>query len=159
MLLCGRSATNAIAIVSYLAQEYARPSRGVSSGEVARARGLPSPLSSKILSALARAGIVLGAPGPGGGYRLSRAPGKICLHDVISAFERVEEGSFCPFDRRFCGRGAPCAIHENLVALRARMLSFLHDTSFEAFAPVPAGDPSPAASGGVASRRGKGRRG
>ena len=73
----GKTAQNAVAVVSYLA-ECSRDKRGsVSSQAVADARGISKPLAAKILTTLSQYGIVKGSTGPGGGYELAIEPSKI----------------------------------------------------------------------------------
>lgn len=62
-------------------------------GSVLTARGiaqssrLPLPTVSKVLKALARAGILASQRGVSGGYNLARAPKSISIADVIAAIE------------------------------------------------------------------------
>ena len=55
--------------------------------DLAAATGLPAPTVSKLLAALARAGVLVSQRGAKGGYRLARAPGAITAADIVSAVD------------------------------------------------------------------------
>ncbi len=54
---------------------------------LAKQRGLPLPMVSKILKALARAGLLVSQRGALGGYSLARRPEEISAVDIIDALE------------------------------------------------------------------------
>ena len=58
-----------------------------SAAALAKQRGLPLPMVSKILKALARAGLLLSQRGALGGYSLARQPEEISAVDIIDALE------------------------------------------------------------------------
>jgi len=55
--------------------------------DLAAATGLPAPTVSKLLAALARAGVLMSQRGAKGGYRLARAPEAITAADIVSAVD------------------------------------------------------------------------
>jgi FeS assembly SUF system regulator len=55
--------------------------------DLAAATGLPAPTVSKLLAALARAGVLTSQRGAKGGYRLARAPEAISAADIVSAVD------------------------------------------------------------------------
>jgi FeS assembly SUF system regulator len=55
--------------------------------DLAAATGLPAPTVSKLLAALARAGVLVSQRGAKGGYRLARAPEAISAADIVSAVD------------------------------------------------------------------------
>jgi FeS assembly SUF system regulator len=55
--------------------------------DLAAATGLPAPTVSKLLAALARAGVLASQRGAKGGYRLARAPEAITAADIVSAVD------------------------------------------------------------------------
>lgn len=131
-----RSTQHAIAALSRLAELYNEPDRRASSIEIARNRNLPKPVVAKILTILAQAGLVTGAPGPGGGYRLARPPAEISLRQVADLFER-DEDTACPFGPDWCGNREPCPLHDRLVALRKVVDDYLEHTHFDVFQTQP----------------------
>ncbi len=130
-MLHQKTTQNAIAAMSRLAQLY-ESGEAVSSTEIAGARNLPQPLVAKILTTLARGSFINGSPGPGGGYRLAQPPAKISLWDIVQLFERPTETP-CPFGPGWCGNGAPCPLHDTLMAMRQIEENYLKSTTFAVF--------------------------
>jgi Rrf2 family iron-sulfur cluster assembly transcriptional regulator len=130
----GKTTRKAVSIVSYLAQRYDPSDAGwVSSLEIAKARDLPKALVAKLLTIMAQSRLVVGVPGPNGGYRLGRDPGKITIYDVIVHFEQVREESVCPFGPNWCGNQAPCPLHDKILKLQGQWLEFIHESHFGEF--------------------------
>ncbi len=61
--------------------------------EVSEAMALPPTFVPQVMSDLVRAGLVVSAPGLGGGYRLARPPELVTLVDVVEAGEGPLDGS------------------------------------------------------------------
>jgi DNA-binding IscR family transcriptional regulator len=78
----GQTSANAIAVMSYLA---AVPGRRAGSGEIAEARELSHPLTAKLLTQSAAAGLVKGQPGANGGYVLARKADEIMVLESAAA--------------------------------------------------------------------------
>ena len=70
-----------------LAQLAASPDGLASAGQVADATHIAQPTVSKLLKSLARAGLVVSARGPQGGYQLARRPELISAAEIIDALE------------------------------------------------------------------------
>jgi Rrf2 family protein len=134
MLQIGKTAQNAIAAMSYLAECYRDKLGPVSSQAVADARGLSKPLAAKILTTLSQTGLVRGSTGPGGGYELAKEPAEINLLDVVSGFELQNKVLMCPFGENWCGNQAPCPLHDEIVGLMDDMQRFLVENNFGGFA-------------------------
>ena len=124
---------NAIAALSYLAERYENPETRVRSAQIAQARQLSQTLVAKVLTTLAQAGYVQGAPGPNGGYRLARDPSAISFHDVVSLFDRVEDAFPCPFGIDYCPNDNPCPLHDPILEMRESINTFLKKTHFGCF--------------------------
>jgi Rrf2 family protein len=56
---------------------------GVQAGDIAQKYRLPTAYCAKVLSQLARAGVLRSDRGPHGGFRLNRAADKITLYDIF----------------------------------------------------------------------------
>lgn len=130
MFIYGKTAANAIAVMSYLAAD---PARRAGSGEIARARGISLALTAKLLTQLAAAGLVKGQPGPGGGYTLAKPARDICLLDIVSLFEQTEEPSRCPFGPDWCGKGEPCPLHDTILEMIESNRRFMETTTLAIF--------------------------
>ena len=134
MLGYGKRAQNAIAAVSYLAGLDAE-SPPASSLVIAQSRKLPKPLVAKVLTILSQAGLVVGSPGPGGGYRLTRPAAEVSLLDVVRHFEQVDAPAMCPLGPDWCGKKEElCPLHDRLLALHEQTLKSLENITFAGFA-------------------------
>ena len=61
--------------------------------EIARQRGVPEPFLSRLLSGLARSGVVVTTRGPNGGARLARPPEQVPLVDLLPSEAPRSSGS------------------------------------------------------------------
>ena len=68
---------------------------------------------AKVLQLLARADIVTGRRGVGGGYRLTREPKDISMLDVINAIDPIKRISSCPL-KLSNHTGGLCPLHHKL---------------------------------------------
>ncbi len=134
MFIYGKTATNGIALMSYLAGV---APRRASSEEIAKARTISRTLTAKLLTQLSAAGLVNGQPGPGGGYTLGKAASEIRLMDIVGLFGHLEGGSPCPFGSGWCGNHDPCPLHDSITDLIALHRRFLEHTSLLVFQENP----------------------
>jgi Rrf2 family protein len=135
MMPYSKTAQTAIAAISMLAECHNKTgSEKLSSLQIARERGLPQPVVAKVLTILAQGKLVIGSPGPGGGYSLARPPAKITLYEVIALFDRVDRDAACPFGPGYCGVGPQCPLHLPLARLREELTRFLQSSTLETFA-------------------------
>jgi Rrf2 family transcriptional regulator, iron-sulfur cluster assembly transcription factor len=128
-----RSTQDAIAAMSRLAENYDQGITLLSAEDVAKSRNLPRPFVAKILTTLARAGLVTASRGPGGGFTLAKSPGEITFMDVAVLFEREEQDILCPYGRGHCGHADPCPLHEELEQRVKALKDFLRNTRFSVF--------------------------
>lgn len=137
MFKYGKTAQSAVSAMSYLAEVYDGGQSRLSSQDISSNRHLPRPIVAKLLVTLSQAGLVSGAPGPNGGYWLSREPGEIRLCEIVGLFEKAGERMMCPFGPNWCGHGAPCPVHDELMQLDDALNDFLETTSLAVFAQSP----------------------
>lgn len=130
MFFYGKTTSNAIAVMSYLASD---PSRRAGSTQIAEARSISRALTAKLLTQLSTAGLVMGQPGPGGGYTLAKPADQIHLMDIVSLFEQTETPSLCPFGPTWCGTGDPCPLHDTLTGMVKANRQFLEETNLSIF--------------------------
>ncbi len=129
----GKQTERAIGALSRLAEVWDGGKTRLSAVEIADHRGLPRPMVAKILTTLSQAHLVVGSPGPGGGYALARPPLQITLQEVHDLFEREDRTHNCPFGGGVCGVGQKCALHDLLVSRQREIRDFLRTTTFEIF--------------------------
>lgn len=128
-----RSTQDAIAAMSRLAESYDGGKSLLSAEDIAKSRNLPRPFVAKILTTLARAGLVAATRGPGGGFTLAKDPQEITFMDVAILFERDEQNVLCPYGRGHCGHGDPCPLHTELEKRINSLKDFLRITRFDVF--------------------------
>ena len=130
----GKVAQAAISATSLLAEHYAAEGgKRLNSREIAERRKLSQAIVGKVLTTLSQINLVIGSPGPGGGYTLARPPQTITLSEVIAPFERFEESLTCPFGKGWCGTGPQCPLHQQLTQLRSQIADFLSQTTLASF--------------------------
>ena len=83
-----------------MAEDSAPLSRDV----IAQQEGIPAPFLEKILQQLAGAGLIEGKKGPGGGYRLIKAPGDVSIMDVMNSIGEPVDINRCTSDEDTCDR-------------------------------------------------------
>lgn len=145
MFAYGKTAANAIATISFLAQrmgQEGRSARPATSIEISRNRGISQTLAAKLLTILSQNGMVTGSPGPRGGYWLARDPTQISLFEVVSLFEKTDEWIACPFGKNWCGHQAPCPLHIKLKAFNDEIMAFLQGTTLDVFRETEPGMPA-----------------
>ncbi len=134
----GKVAQAAISATSLLAEHYdLREPKRFNSADIAKARKLSQAIVAKVLTILSQAGIVIGAPGPGGGYTLARPPEKISLKEIVSPFERLEPDISCPLGDGWCGVGPQCPLHVQLAKIQSDVTKFLKTTTLKDFRNPP----------------------
>lgn len=85
MILVSKLADYAVVLAVRLAQQ---PGEGsLSAQALSDGTRLPAATVAKVMKALAKAGLVIGARGASGGYRLSRQPGAITVADLVAAID------------------------------------------------------------------------
>ncbi|WP_432799517.1 RrF2 family transcriptional regulator [Poriferisphaera sp. WC338] len=134
MIKYGKTTQHAIAAVSRLAEVYDGGHTRLSSSEIAKSRNLSQTIVAKVLTILSQAGIVDGAPGPGGGYSLSRPPKEISFFDISEQFDRLDSEIACPFGPGWCGNNDPCPMHDQLSAMQAYLKNQMATMNFDSFA-------------------------
>jgi Rrf2 family protein len=89
---------------------------------------MPANYLSKILHALARAGVLESERGPNGGFRLARSPEELSLAEVMAPFEAIVEQRSCLLGRDQCSDEAPCRLHEHWKLASDPMIEFFKNT-------------------------------
>ncbi len=104
---------------------------GVATAEtIADHTRVPARYMAKVLGTLARAGIVAGRRGAGGGFRLARDPATLTLLDVVAAVEPISRIHACPLGIPL-HQGQLCRLHQRLDAALAALERELAEATFE----------------------------
>ncbi len=102
----------------------------VTLAELGEQQGVSLSYLEQLFAALRRAGLVSGVRGPGGGYRLARAPAEISVADIISAVDaRVDLDSDLS--------GEHCLTHELWSELSGQLYLLLDGMTLDQLAREP----------------------
>jgi FeS assembly SUF system regulator len=105
VIILSKLADYGVIIASHLA---AHPDRQMTAGALAQETRLPRATVAKILKALAHAGVVAGARGAAGGYRLARPAGAISVAEVVAAIDGAIGVTQCSLHEPACDRSTFC---------------------------------------------------
>jgi Rrf2 family iron-sulfur cluster assembly transcriptional regulator len=125
MPLFSRKVDYALIALAYLHHR----AEGATARELASRFGLKLAFTAKVLKALSRAGLVAGARGSGGGYRLARGAGKVRIDDLLARLEEPFRLAECNGGPERCGMSGECPVRASVEALGQRILSMLHDVT------------------------------
>ena len=96
--------------------------------EIAGDLGIPSNYLSKILHALARAGVLRSERGPHGGFRLARPADEMVLAEILEPLDPDILHQTCLLGRPQCSDDHSCAVHDRWKRVREPMLRFFRET-------------------------------
>ena len=110
--------------------------------DIAERTGLPQPYLEQILLALKGAGIVRSKRGVGGGYVLSRPPGRITLSEIVGAVDGpITAGDFGePHTNGACDHEGQCVLLAIWAASGAHMRHYLGSYTLANIASISRGD-------------------
>jgi len=97
--------------------------------KLSREVDVPREFLAKIFQDLTKHGLLESRPGRGGGFRLSRPPGKIELYEIVELIEGPEPLSDCIFDGNVCHGDDPCPLHDQWIPVRDRLTDFLKNNT------------------------------
>ncbi len=123
MIRITRETDYGIVLLSHLAS--ASKSGVLTARDLATWTGLPHPMVSKILKALARAGLLASRRGAKGGYTLARPPEEISLGDVIEALEGPIGITECASLPGSCEHEPVCPVRSRLQEISGAVREFL----------------------------------
>ncbi len=101
------------------------PNGCVSLPALAKATGAPESFLSKVLQALAHAGLISSRRGQAGGFRISPRGRAASMLEVIEAIDGAICLNVCMVSGRSCPRNARCPAHPVWVEAQQAMLSVL----------------------------------
>lgn len=122
-----RTTDYAVRAVLHLAAS--APSARVTAGQIARDQAIPPTYVPKVLQALARAGIVAGTAGRGGGVRLCRTPESLTVLEIVQAMEGPVTLNRCLVRPGECPRDTSCRVHHMWAEAQADLLKTLSGTT------------------------------
>lgn len=105
MIILSKLADYAVIIATHLGTE---PERQLTAAVLAKESKLPRATVAKVLKALAHAGIVTGARGAAGGYRLARPAASISIAELVAAIDGAIGLTQCTSHVLDCERSGFC---------------------------------------------------
>ena len=125
------SATHALRVVAWLAAHGG--DEAILGRHLARKVKVPADYLSKVLAALARAGVLSASRGVKGGYRLARPATHIKLIEVVLPFEGKHARPGCLLrPGKACRNSGACSAHESWSLVKEAYTDFLEKTTVEA---------------------------
>jgi Rrf2 family iron-sulfur cluster assembly transcriptional regulator len=109
----------------FVAKTHPRP---LPVSDIAEAVEAPRGYLAKILSDLAREGILESSRGPGGGFRLAMDPAAFVLDDIVRAIDGAEERR-CLLGHGRCGDNPSCTAHARWAPIANQMDAFFGKTT------------------------------
>jgi len=106
------------------------PNDRVSSGALAERTQVPQDYLSKVLQLLARASLIAGRRGVGGGYRLARPATEITMIEVVNAVEPVKRIERCPLGMNG-HNGNLCPLHRRMDEATKSVIDILNGVSLD----------------------------
>ncbi len=110
------------AIRAVLALAEAGPETRLSVRRIATDRGIPARFLREVMGDLMSAGLVEGAEGRAGGYRLARATSGVTLLEVIEAVEGDSRRRECVLRGGPCRLNGVCDVHAVFAAAQEAMI-------------------------------------
>jgi Rrf2 family protein len=132
MEIIRRNTDYALRLIIHLAQR--KPGTAVSAHTLSQSELVPSPLSSKLLQKLHKAGIVGSRMGSNGGFFLKKESKDISLADVVEVIQGPLKVNKCILDESVCPRISFCTIRKELLKLQKRIEDFYKNTTIDMLA-------------------------
>jgi Rrf2 family protein len=95
---------------------------------------VPPAYVSKVMRKLVVAGLVSGAKGHHGGFKLARPAGDIRFIEVIQAVDPMPTSEPCAFGWGACNAASPCLLHPAFNGLNARVRQWAEQTTLDVVA-------------------------
>ncbi|HGG59823.1 MAG TPA: Rrf2 family transcriptional regulator [Gammaproteobacteria bacterium] len=108
----------------------------VTLADISQTQGISLSYLEQLFAKLRKAGLVEGVRGPGGGYRLAKAPGQITVAKIITAVDESVDVTRCGGEGD-CQDGERCLTHELWNELSERLYEFLDGISLDQFIDRP----------------------
>jgi FeS assembly SUF system regulator len=105
MIILSKLADYGVIVASHLATD---PERLMTASTLSHETRLPRATVAKLLKALAHGGVVAGARGAAGGYRLARPAAEITLAEVVAAIDGAIGVTQCTIHGPSCARTTFC---------------------------------------------------
>ena len=110
----------------------------IHAGMLAEQTGIPGPTAQKLVSHLARAGLLVASRGSGGGVRLARPAAAISVADIIEAVEGPIALTSCVAEGRHdCSLEGSCKVQPHWGVVNGAVRGALQDISLATLSVAP----------------------
>jgi FeS assembly SUF system regulator len=134
MIILSKLADYGVIVATHLA---IGPERQVTASQVAAETRLPPATVAKVLKALAHAGVVIGARGAAGGYRLARPAEQISVAEVVAAIDGDIGVTQCSIHAPACERTKYCPTRPHWQRINAAVGEALSAVTLADMLPFP----------------------
>ena len=93
--------------------------------DIARTAKIPAPYLARILSTMAKRGIVQSRTGMKGGFKIGEENLKTTLYDVVIQFDNLENISDCIFGFTDCCEDKKCILHSRWNEIKTQLIDLL----------------------------------
>ena len=100
--------------------------------EVAKETKIPAPYLARIMSTLAKRGILQSRTGMGGGFRVGKESLKYDLYDIVSQFDNLDNIKECVFGFDDCCEDGKCDLHKPWNDLKDQLIKILKSVTLRA---------------------------
>jgi Rrf2 family protein len=98
---------------------------------IAEQTQIPGPYLARILSTLAKRGILSSRTGMGGGFNISNEGLNLTLHDVVGQFDNLDNICNCVFGFAECCGEGECILHKPWDDIKNRLLAMLKSNTLQ----------------------------
>jgi FeS assembly SUF system regulator len=134
MVILSKLADYGVIVASHLA---AHPQRQMNASVLSSETRLPRATVAKVLKALAHSGIVAGARGAAGGYRLARGASTISVAEVVAAIDGAIGVTQCSIHAPSCERTEFCPTRPHWRRINEAVGTALSAVSLADMVPAP----------------------
>ena len=110
--------------------------------DLAKATGAPESFLSKVLQALARAGLITSRRGQAGGFRITTRGRQASMLDVIEAVDGAIRLNVCLVTGRSCSRKVRCPAHPVWAKAQEAMVEILSNATVTSLATATSSTPA-----------------
>ena len=99
--------------------------------DIAETTKIPAPYLARILSTLAKRGILKSRTGMGGGFSVGEANLKASLYDVVIQFDNLDSIRDCIFGFSNCSESHDCLLRGRWKDLKDKLIDLLKETTLK----------------------------
>ena len=90
--------------------------------DIAKSTKIPAPYLARILSTLAKRGILQSRTGMGGGFCIGEKSYGVNLYEIINQFDNLESINDCVFGFSECRNDGKCILHDQWIDAKKRLI-------------------------------------